>query len=524
MASLMEDSDRVALPRWRRFNETLALGELHPASPPAAAVPFPPSPLARQLAAWREHRSLWHAADLLGAAIVVDDAEAARDAADFLLNNNARPDSLLANVARFVLDAQRQAPPLLDAAGSNHGRASMRALREALRERPRDAFRWTDLALEYTILGGDAHAKRAIRMALALAPENRFVLRSAARFYAHIGDPERAMHLLRSANSTEHDPWLMAAEIASASAAGRPIRRVRKAREMAESRSLDAFDISELASALGTIESEGGATRRAKKLLRRSLEKPTENSAAQALWIAEKRPNVISQSERKSVEHLNLPRLYEAKATEHFYAGEWRDAFEQAMLWFMDQPFSSRAANFASYIAASMLQEHEVAIQILLEARRSNPRDGLLLNNLAFSYALTNRIREATEALASIDAGSLRASNAPVVLATTGLVAFRSGEFELGRSFYAAAIEAAGKARERRTAAIAMMYLAFEELRAGSPLGHQWAERAQSAFLALPDTNPETREFLRRLRAIAPSARAPEPPVTDATTLHRPRD
>jgi hypothetical protein len=52
--------------------------------------------------------------------------------------------------------------------------------------------------------------------ALQLAPQNRHVLRSAARLFLHVGDPECAHDLVARNDATKNDPWLIAAEIAIA--------------------------------------------------------------------------------------------------------------------------------------------------------------------------------------------------------------------------------------------------------------------------------------------------------------------
>src|SRR5439155_22265534 len=100
--------------------------------------------------------------------------------------------------------------------GGDH-RSRIRVLRQRSIAEPRNAFVWVDLALLYTTLGLRDQAARAIRIALALAPEDRFVLRCASRFLVHIGDAERAHHILKRSEATPYDPWLMAAEFAVSS-------------------------------------------------------------------------------------------------------------------------------------------------------------------------------------------------------------------------------------------------------------------------------------------------------------------
>lgn len=125
---------------------------------------------------------------------------------------------------------------------------------------PRNAYAWVDLARLYTILGQTSSADRAIRIAISLAPEDRFVLRSAARYFVHMDDPQAPQRLLNGARATRGDPWLIAAEVS--------VSQVAKRRSLTASigqRGLDHSQwaprsSSELAGALGTLLLEDGAT------------------------------------------------------------------------------------------------------------------------------------------------------------------------------------------------------------------------------------------------------------------------
>ena len=112
-------------------------------------------------------------------------------------------------------------------------------------------------------------AERAIRAALQLAPNNRFVLRSAARFI-HIGEPEIARTLLVGAEAIQSDPWLMASEIAIAEFLGKPSRlpknrvlRPRGARPRATRQNWLRLS--------GTLEAARGNGRIARRLLRQAV-------------------------------------------------------------------------------------------------------------------------------------------------------------------------------------------------------------------------------------------------------------
>jgi Tfp pilus assembly protein PilF len=92
-------------------------------------------------------------------------------------------------------------------------------LRRALAINTFDAYRWVDLALAYTIAGKLRKADRALKVAVSLAAEDRFVLRAATRFRLHQGNPEEALFLLKKAQRVRFDPWLLATYVATAEVA-----------------------------------------------------------------------------------------------------------------------------------------------------------------------------------------------------------------------------------------------------------------------------------------------------------------
>jgi Flp pilus assembly protein TadD len=76
-------------------------------------------------------------------------------------------------------------------------------LRQHVYRFPDDAFSWADLALGFMTIGKKDAARRAMTVALHLAPFNRHVLRCASRMYLHLGDPERAHDLLKENAATK---------------------------------------------------------------------------------------------------------------------------------------------------------------------------------------------------------------------------------------------------------------------------------------------------------------------------------
>jgi tetratricopeptide (TPR) repeat protein len=131
-----------------------------------------------------------------------------------------------------------------------------------------------------------------------------------------------------------------------------------------------------------------------------------------------------------------------------------------------------------SFIASTILEDYKQAEEIIKQSLRSNPKDTLLLNNLAFTYASSGRIRKAKEVLKSIGTLDGESSLAVTVKATRGLIAFRSGRRDEGRSLYLEAIEES-KRYERSFQALAALSYAREEIFANT------AMRAKAIALAL---------------------------------------
>ena len=161
------------------------------------------------------------------------------------------------------------------------------------------------------------------------------------------------------------------------------------------------------------------------------------------------------------------PCSYEANAWFACQDSKWDKALHEAQLWLVDQPFSSRPALLGSYIACSAVEKYDLAVAFAEQGLLSNPKDFILQNNLAFALASRGDIDEASRALRKIDVGGLDDGQRVVFDATVGLVLFRSGNLEAGRSCYRAAIRRGSRLNGPR-GAVARIYYAFEELRAGS--------------------------------------------------------
>lgn len=452
---------RNIVPRWRLFAATATLGELA-ATKPGRPLQFDPDMLATLKAQWEIERTVWHATDLLSAAFVVGKPDEARDAAFFILSNDEGVALPATHLARRIIghgDADLNEPTEHD------WRATVRKARNQLSRHPRNAVRWMDLALAHTILGNRDQAIKCARVALRLAPDNRFVLRSATRCLLHWHDPEQAHNVIRASERTTGDPWLLAAEIAVATARGRKSRHVGLANGMLGNRNISQANLSELAAAVATHEALHGSLRKASKLFNQSLAAPTENAVAQARWaVGDKEGLRIVATYNEDV-----PRLFEARARDSFIAGDWQDTLDNALLWLGDQPFSSAPASLAAYNLHLLMRDKEAA-DLIRRAKHANPDEPAVLNGLMYYQLLSGEVDSARitfESLRTLSA-SYSSIERIIVTATTGLLEFRSGNPLIGRMLYVEAIANSEKNNRYDLKVSATANLAREEARSGN--------------------------------------------------------
>ena len=142
----------------------------------------------------------------------------------------------------------------------------------------------------------------------------------------------------------------------------------KEANKLSTDENLSEFAKTELNSALATLEVMSGSARNARRMFRKSLTDPNENSLAQAQW-AEQQVGGIGIEGNK----FQVPRSFEASGYLDFALADWEGAQENALRWFKDQRFSSRPAIFFSYVSSSLLDQFDESEQVLRAALVANP-------------------------------------------------------------------------------------------------------------------------------------------------------
>jgi len=484
MSTILEDPKRRTVPRWRSWRDAVQIGETDASTKTRVLEKPSPAQLMKAKLDWEANRSVPFAGDFIGAAYAIGEGYVAKEAAEFVLKAQSATSKAVRDLASLVLHDQSSVyrslknPPILSI---DDRRLRIRKLRASLREFPRNPLAYMDLAREYVAQGQPLSAVKPVKIALALAPNSRFVLRSASRFFLHFNDPEQAHSILRRADRVKTDPWLLAAEIAVADVAGRTSSLVKIGRQFVDSEKFPPSQISELASALSTLVSETGNIRLVKRLFRRALVEPTENVVAQAGWISRHIGDL-----QLAPHVLDTPGSYEARTWANLVDSHWTDSVAAARLWLRDEPFASRPAVFGSWAAMSMITDLKLAERFARHGLSTHPNEFLLLNNLAVSLASQGRTSEAVKVYERIKRADAEGPYKPTCMATKGLIQFRLGSPDAGRRLYRMAVVEAKRKRDTRSVVWALIHFAGEEFRFDPIKGERLIQEAVADLYQLP--------------------------------------
>ena len=498
---------RRLLPRWRESSVASTTAEVIPISPATGTIVVSKRAVEERLKEWEDAPSVGTAADAVASGFVLDASALVARPAEYLLSSTEQVPAAALSIARRVLGVADESEIAFGSRGGltssrmNRHRTAVALLRARLISTPRDPLSYLDLARRYAALGQLEQCSRALRSALALAPSSRFVLRSAARFFVHTRNPERAQDLLRRSPRTSTDPWLMAAEISSATVANRPSRLIRPARDLILRGGVAPIHLSELAGSLGTLELLNGNVKAARKLFAQSMQAPTDNSLAQAQWALPKLgiidlPNVNT-----------VPRSFEADALNAAREGEWARALEACFDWLDDEPFSHKSATLGSFVASTGLDDHVAAVSFAREGLTANPSDHLLRNNLVFALASGGQLVEAMTEAKFLDSTALDADSLIAWTATVGFINYRAGNLPLGREHYASSVSKATQQGRPTLAAIAALYWALSSHEAGEDGSMLIREMALERAMTISD--PAVTTLRQRLLATGAERSSP---------------
>lgn len=375
-------------------------------------------------------------------------------------------------------------------------------LRDLLRLQPNNPMLWADLARHSASLGDKRKSNRFMKVALQLAPNHRWILRTAARFYVHLDQKLEAHKLLASHERTKSDPWLIAAELACAQAAGKAPKFWSRANDILTSNSVAPLHSSELAVAVAMMELESGNRKRAKKFARRGLIAPTENAIAQVGWAMENKH--LNDGFHLEALIRTCDDAFEAESQLEKSEGFVLSALESAHQWAKDEPFAARPRYEIGYLA-SLIDDHDLTIKMADEVQRI---DGEISPTLEMNrlYALMSsgklsrdRDLEVIEHIRSqlLRLGSEDRKDSYHALANLGLWYYRFDNPDLGRELYDQAISFAVKTHQLESAAMAATFAAREAILANEPGISSALVRAED--LTRRSKNKDSEFYLRKL-------------------------
>lgn len=460
--------ERKVFPRWRSLGRTPSLEVESAKEADLGAVNRHVADKTRALyEKWRETPTLENAVETIDAAVILDQPFIAIGPAKFVLDQeDVKP--AVAEIAQFVISGGGKLPEDVGELEFPDDRvksfAAIRNLKKRLINEPRNGLLWLEKARLHTLIGDVSSGEHAILRALASAPNNRFVLRGFARFMIHVDRMEDAHDRLIRTESLAHDPWLQSSEIALADAVGLSPKSTNYARDVLRAGRHSPAHLSELAAALGTLEANSGARRRATSHFRQSLIKPNENTVSQALWARDEAHLGVAV---KPI-FLHIDDANEARVLAAMADGRWEDAALNCVKWLADEQFSVRAAMAGSYIASSFLWDQRRSIQFCDRGLMANPDNPMLLNNKLVSLARLGEIQNAKNIMKYIFHFSDGDDANPVVLATRGLLSFRDNKPTEGRRLYVAAMDIAKKRGHEDEFFRVQINWIYEEARAGT--------------------------------------------------------
>ena len=504
MADYYDDKPRNVIPNWRSYSDTLNLSELD--SVKTSKKKLVKYNLSEYINDFKQNKSTVYASELISAGVSNNQTLIAevKEAAKFLLDAGESVNESQLKIANKIYNNQSiyEAPqvntilPLTQFSEKNY-HADIRMFKNLIKVNPYNAIPYVELSRCYATLGISDKSISAMKVALHLAPGNRFVLRSATRLFAHYDSPQEdhlsyVHYYLKKYARASKDPWILSAEISTANVLEKTSKNIKQAIELIDAKKYTPDSITELASSIGTIEFSHGSNKKAKKKFQTSLLSPNDNSLAQAEWISNYMSLDVDQSAYSSKKN------FEAMALDLYYDDKYEDALDYTVKWFMDQPYSTRSVTHASRLISPLKGKNEktdTLIQLLASGLISHPNEPIIINNLAYALALNGEPMKAMEYINNHKHHKMDSIQRTCFKATEGLAQFRLDKPDIGRKLYQEAISDAKKDDEKVLNWKAILNLAREEFLAGSNESAYMMEIVEK----IPDTELEVKNLKKEI-------------------------
>lgn len=498
MQSSSGEDSRNVVPRWRSLGVTTGI-ELKSENRFPNAPNFTAESFSADLSVWRSENTLASASDILDLAILTGEVALLSEAIGKMkpFEASIRP-GLIETIRRVYRPAelgQDTIKKMMDLEQNEHYlRKSVAMYKKRILNAPRDVLSYLELARLYTTMGSYNKSEHNLRIALALAPDDRFVLRAITQFYNVVGDIGQALRPLWRSHSIKYDPWVQSAEIASAGLSKRGSRIASSAMRGVRGAKRLNVECTELALGLATLELEAGAKQsKVFQIVRSAVNQSTENALAQAVWLSEKTGRPFA-SRFPDVELRDS--AHEARALDFAEKSMFVEAAAEASLWLADQPFQSQPAIYLLNISSVQLNDPESVLAVAQRVSRLHHSDWNVLNAALMVFARAKRIDSAIEAVKALEKYADSSVGSIFAAAGWGLIHFADKKIDDGRESYDLAISKARTAKRGDLVINACMFWLREEVECGLIEPKLLRDIIKKIDAALSRIGPENRSFL----------------------------
>lgn len=450
MNNHQENNRSRIIPRWLEYDKAVQAGELVVSKKkPLVINNITKDSIESDLKEFIKSPSSHMACRLMGAGIIIGNSQLSCDMARYIKENGG-VDVLSAKLADRILTVDVENGQVT---GTDVHIANIRKWTSRYHN---DAIAWIELARAYTIKGLKAKAKKAALVALQLAPHDRFIVRSAVRFFLHIGDYESAWYYVNRASKSHFDPWIKATEINVANISMRSTPAIKKMIPNALSHE-QLFHFSELLESYGNLELESGNDHKARKQLKLAWQNPSESVITHAEWII--RNKLPGLKESADLEYSRSPEAY---TWQNYNELKLDEAIEAAQEWELEEPYSKYPFIVGTCIACNA-DRPEIGVDIAERGLTIDPNNKIILNNLCYALLRIGDVESASKHIKKIyPEGETEADL--IALATIGLYEIKSKNVTKGRESYTEVIRKFRQQGKTDLHAAAILNLAIAEI------------------------------------------------------------
>lgn len=470
---LENDKPRRVIPRWRNSSLIATTAEARARSE-GATVDYRIELVDKKLE-FENNNDIPTASEFMFLTFEAGDKSSSERAAKFILERESTIGSTALTAAAKVIASGRT-----NFERSDNETNFLKDARRRLRIDFRNPVLLVDLSLGLVKNGHDESARRYVMAASAMAPQSRFVTRSTARYLLHVDDKDRAHEILKKNPAISKDPWIQASEIAVATVCGRTSKYTKRSIQYLMEQKFIGPELSELASAVATVELLYGSEKKAKRLFQKSLLNPNDNSLAQAESVAQRLKLVVDDNT------LQTPLSFEANSSHAYRRLLIPESIAFANNWSEDEPFSSRPWTALAFLH-SLEENFPLAYQASKKAIKNEANYSVPLQlNLMFSLIQQGNLEGIKEDLLRIISKPDSKSYATHILANIGAYAYACGEHNMGRFFYERAIKAARAKNNAQDEALAHAFFARAAFISNDPISENLVGQTAKTVSRLP--------------------------------------